>query len=294
MATKKERQQLKAPDLLQIKAYAFGEWVQKNRKIVGLIGGALVVSVVSVLSWRYHLSNERHDRAIALSEIDQLYTSEDLAVEDKRNALMSEFTELNKEKKKLNEDLSELNSNDKKNDQLKQKIQKKTKELEGLDKKSADLIEKAQLLKADHTISQEKYFNFFSEHTKYPQAWRAGLKAASLLAESKEYTKAVEVLTRILEKAPQEDLFYQFQVRLFYINLLEEQSRYEEAFSETDKLLSLTTLDESQKSKALFKKGRLFMHSGNSKDAVLVFDQILNDYSLSAEAQQARAFKALL
>ncbi|MBI2602273.1 MAG: tetratricopeptide repeat protein [Deltaproteobacteria bacterium] len=146
-------------------------------------------------------------------------------------------------------------------------------------------------LNADHKASHSQYLEFFQKYTSKPEGWRAGLFAARIFLDERKLTEAADILAKILSHSLGVD-FYQVQVRLMYMGVLEDLKLYEEALQEAETLLRIAT-DEFIP-RALLVKGRLQFFSGLKEEAAQTFDLIITSHSATPEARQAQAVKALL
>ena len=160
-----------------------------------------------------------------------------------------------------------------------------------LRKSLAEKNEQIDTLTADHKASHSQYLEFFQKYTSKPEGWRAGLFAARIFLDEKKLTEAADILAKILSHSLGVD-FYQVQVRMMYMGVLEDLKRYEEALQEAETLLRIAT-DEFIP-RALLVKGRLQFFSGLKEEAAQTFDLIISSHGATPEARQAQAVKALL
>ncbi len=163
----------------------------------------------------------------------------------------------------------------------------KAEETTALTKAQADLQALPPVASAE---AVQAYSDIFAANVKSAEGWRAGLALARIFIDEKKYTEAADVLKKIVDASLGLD-FYQVQVRMMYIGLLEELGRTEEAAQEASKLVTLapkTFLPE-----ALFLEGSLFKKLGKSEETDKAFGRILSDFADSDEARRVRAIQLL-
>lgn len=256
--------ELKKPDVFQVQGIKLLSWIDSNTKLLMMIIAPVVLLIGAFFVWNHFSQSQAERLRDELSKIDALYQKEEEGVSKQREAIQNEMQELIKTVKGNSKDL---------------------------EPKFKELQEKMSLIKADHSQSQQKYAEFSSAHMDKAVGWRAGLEAASILVEKKEYVKATELLKTVISRAHLP--VYQIQGRLFYASLLEETGKSEDALTEIDKALALKPSDDIAAS-ALVTKGRILQEFGKKEEAVKAFDEVLSKYAETAEAEKARVAKTFV
>lgn len=266
---KKTFKQLKRPDFLQEAFFAGLDWV-KSRRIAALaIAAVCVLLVAAAGAWHYYAQWRSDERKTELLAIDHVFEQEEDSFAKADKNMRDTITAL---EKKLADTKDE-------------------KAKASLDTELAEKNRQIETFSPNHSASQVQYLEFFHKHVAKPEGWRAGLFAAKIFLEDRKQAEAVDILAKLLTQSLGVD-FYQVQVRLMYISVLEDLKRYEEALLEADKLLGIAS--EEFKPRTLFAKGRLQFFSGMKEEAAQTFDLIISSHSASPEARQAQAVKALL
>ena len=271
VSEKKRKQQLKAPDEFQKKAFVFADWCAANQVqiIVGLVSVLLLVA--ANLSWKFYQEKQSQSRREELALIDEAFNKELEEVGKQSQSLQSELASIDSKLKEL----SKTNTD--------------TPESSELAEKKADLQKRIENIKPKHDETSANYLGFFRKFGNTPEGLRAGLAALNIMTQQESYKEATELAKDILTKADSDFGFYQFQVRFMYLSLLEEQGLFKEALAETDKLMSYASEDEIPK--VLFAKARLEILAENSEAATTTLDKLINEHNSSPEAQKAKAMK---
>ena len=277
MATKKELQRLKRPDYFQTKGINYLNWLQERRSLViSLL--VVIACVIGGVFIAYEYQEDQTEKRISeVYEIDEQFNDEELVVSQQRESIFQEIESLEANKKTLEE-----------KDKKTSEDEKSIKELAASIEQS---IAKLKEIKPDHKYSLEKYLAFYRNNISYPEGWRAGIIVSKNYIDNKDFAKAKEILSEVLQTASQ-NIFYQIQVRSMYIAVLEELSDYKEALAQVD-IMDKSASDDL-KPRILLLKARIFSQDGNKAEAIKVVDQILLEYKSSQEFPKARAFKALL
>ncbi len=269
MTGKKTDKLLKRPDAFQIFFFRILDWFKSQRKAVVLTIIPVLVIVLAASSWQYYRYWERGQRKHQLAEIEKIYSKEEKDAQKKKRDIHNEISKLEKASKDLAKDPAKAAAN-------KAEIEAKNKE--------SDAIE------ANHKESLPKYISFFHANEKNPEGWQAGMTAVSILGKDKSYEEAAGILSKILNAALGIE-FYQVQVRMMYVGILEDLKKYDEAMNEIQKLLPIVS--DELKPKVLLAKARLELDSQKREEAMKTLDMILSTHSDSPEARQAIAIKAL-
>lgn len=274
--------ELRRPDLFQQQMIKLLSWVEKNIKTLLLLLAPLLLIVVAFFTWNYVGERNAETQRNELSSIDLLYDNEEEGVSKQREEVQKQIEQL------MQSNPAALNPAMLGEKTAKAKIDPKAeKEKEA---KIKDLEEKYRAIKADHSVSLAKFEEYSRKNSNHPTGWRAGLKAATILVEQKEYVKAIDLLTPVLEKA--QNPVYQVQGRIYLASLLEETSKVDEAISQLDKVLAQKPQSEVA-SKVLFTKARMLSQTGKAEEASRVFDEVVNSYASTPEAEKARAARSM-
>ncbi|MFK7826834.1 MAG: hypothetical protein AB8G05_22010 [Oligoflexales bacterium] len=271
VSEKKRKQQLKAPDEFQKKAFVFADWCAANQVqiVVGLVSVLLLVA--ANLSWKFYQAKQGEGRREELAVIDEAFNKE--------------LEEAGKESQSLQTELAGIDS------KLKElaKSNTDTPESSELAEKKAELQKRIEAIKPKHEKTAKDYLGYFQKYAKAPEGLRAGLAALNIMVEKETFKEATELAKDLLAQADSELDFYQFQVRFLYLSLLEEQGLYIEALAETEKLMTHANDDEMPK--VLFAKARLEMLAEKKSAATSTLDKLINEHNSSPEAQKAKAMK---
>lgn len=264
MSDKKTEKQLKRPDAFQVFMFRAAHWfrVQQNTLLLAVV--PLLVIVLGAVSWQFYRHWSADKRKHELAEIERVFLNED--------------KDLSKAKSKLHDEVKRLESEKDaaKAAQNKPLIEAKNKEIDSM--------------KADHSASEGKFRSFFEANQKTAEGWKAGMSLVEMLLEGKKFPEASEILAKILSHSMGVE-FYQVQVRLMYISVLEEVKRYDEALAEVEKAIPLT--QEDLLPRMLITKGRLQLELGKREEAFKTLDALQEKHASSPEARQALALKAL-
>jgi len=294
---KKLQKELKQPDKFQTQVFEFSDWASENKQKIKMVIYPLIAVAVLIFAFEAFKSQQTQTRRSGLAKIDMQYTSEDEAAQKKRTKIQEKITELTKKE-------TEVKLADSKNKSAKKKEEKKADDKKAEDKKVAvakvDLIKIAadkkalqdQLkdIKSDHAKSQEMYLKYFSKYVSYAEGWSAGLKASNIQIEMKQYKEAAENVNKILKNAGELD-FYNVQVRMLYVSILEELSRFDDALVELEVLVKVAK--EEQQPGLLLSKGRIQILKDMKTDAYATFEGLIAKHGSSREATKAKTIMAL-
>ena len=279
VSEKKRTQQLKQPDEFQKKTYRLISWLSANKMtVMGILVPALLLAA-GAFSWNYIQKMHGEERRERLAKIDLLHNQQKESAEKEMGQRSSRLASLKRELEKLRQDLN----SDKPSEGAAGK-------LEELEKREQALRDEIAAHEPDLTEAFDKYLTMYREFKDKPEGWRAGLSAAQIQISKKDYLKASELLKDILSHSKPIP-FYQFQVRMMYMELLAEQEKFQEALAEKEALLRYA--EGANLPQALLLTGRLELLSGNKEQAIATFDKILNEHNTSQEAGKARAIRSL-
>lgn len=260
---KKTDKLLKRPDALQTWFFhALDRMKTEQKKVIAIIT-PVVLLIAAAGAWQYYSYLQVGKRKHELAQIEKLFKKEEREASKKKSDITDAIAKMEKEAK------------DKKIDN-KAQIDSKRKEMEAI--------------KENHTESLAKFMEFFKANEKSPEGWVAGMTAVEQLLKDKNYETSAGILSKILSHSLGID-FYQVQVRLMYIAVLEDLKKYPEALAETEKLIPLAATDLHPR--IYLNKSRIELEAGKKEDANKTLDMIVSKYSGTSEARQAQAIKAL-
>ncbi|MEZ4741767.1 MAG: tetratricopeptide repeat protein [Bdellovibrionota bacterium] len=279
---KRIQKELKQPDQFQTRALKVMGWMQKNPKTINIALGSIVVVFTTIIAVQAFRTNQKDARRTELTKIDLEYNAEDKIARDKRSDLQKKIQELLKKETKPEIDKSESNDASQQKEEI-------------VDvKKIADerklLQEKLEKIESDHSKSKELYIKFFDKHPSQPEGWIAGIKAVQIMLEKKDYSDANDKITAILKHATGSK-FYQIQLRVLHVSILEELGEFDAALKEVETLEK--TVDEDYKPKLLLTKGRIQILKSQKKEAFATLQGLVDKYGSSVEASTAKTIMAL-
>ncbi|MBP6218843.1 MAG: hypothetical protein KA436_09670 [Oligoflexales bacterium] len=278
MTDKKTLRQIKRIDLFQERFFASVQWVNSHARQI--VWGTLPVLVLATagISWNFYNKVQIEKRQDEVSLIDEDFSKEETSSSEKRNVILGDLEQLEKKKEAGKEAGKDKESAKPEDPALVASIAQKRKEL--------------ALVKPDHSKTLARYLAFYEKSPSTLEGWRSALSATRILAEENKLEDAVKLLEKILPQASKSDLgFYNTQVRLFYIALLEGAEHYDKALGELEGLLK--TQDSENKPKLLLIQGRLLALLGRKDESNKTFETILSEHNSSPEARKARAYLAL-
>ena len=257
-------------DAFQERFFNATQWLTSHTRTVILLLLPLAAVAIIAAGWRYYEIKQGEKRRDELARIDEKFDQEEQAANTKRQELFQKIENL--EKKSAQKTDGKTNPHDAGTPEV--------------DAKRKEVL----AIKADHSATLTNYQKFYTANTTSPEGWRAALLAARILLEQKKLDDAAKLLGTVLKSAAELD-FYQIQVRTLYISVLEDLKQYDLAYTELEKILSITENDA--KAPYLLSKGKLLFLEGNKEEARKAFEYILSKYSATAEARKARALLAL-
>jgi tetratricopeptide (TPR) repeat protein len=263
---KKTEKQLKRPDAFQKFFFHAMAWLRSQEKALIMVLIPLALLLVVGGAWQYYRYWESGQRKHQLAEIEKSFAKEEKEAAKKRSAIQDAITQMEKPSK----------NKDVKAEDNKALIENKRKEMESIE--------------ADHKDTVAKYIAFFHANEKNAEGWRAGMVAVETLVKTEKLQEASDIVSKILAHSlgiP----FYQVQVRLMYVGILEDLKKYDAALTELEKVIPLAP--EDLLPKVYLNRSRIELGAGKKEDAVKTLDMIVSKYANSSEARQALAIKAL-
>ncbi|NRA43934.1 MAG: hypothetical protein HRU09_03145 [Oligoflexales bacterium] len=271
VSEKKRKQQLKAPDEFQKKAFKFADWCAANQVQIVIALVAVLLLVAVNISWKIYQSKQGEGRREELALIDEVFNKELEEAGKKSQALQTEMAGIDRKLKELD------------------KAKADTPESAELAEKKAALQKQISEIKPKHDETAKKYRAYYEANKDNPEGLRAGLAALNAMVQGEKFKESTELAEDILAHADSDLAFYHFQVRLMYLSLLEEQGLYSEALAEVDTLMSHAGDEEVPK--VLLAKARLEILAEKKTEAVATLDKLINEHNSSPEAQKAKAMK---
>lgn len=296
MSGKKQAQkELKQPDKFQLELMHVADWISKYRRQLLLYAvlpvTIVLVTLVVVKNVREYQADTRNSE---LSKIDLIYDNEEKAAEKIRSEIQEKITKLSVKPEPEPEADAAAVAVDKAASATATaqpgEVAASPIDAVAAAEQKKKLENELKAVKADHAESLAAYQKFFEANLSNPEGWRAGLRVVNTLVQNKKYQEAATSAENLLKQAKSLD-FYQVQVRLLYISILEEQDRFDDALKEIDVLIKAA--DESLQPRVLLSKGRIEILK-NSKDAAKsTFENLIAKHGASAEAQKAKTMMAL-
>jgi tetratricopeptide (TPR) repeat protein len=281
------KQQLKMfrrPDVLQKAAARWLAIAIKQKRLI-FIALAALASVVIGLAGYNTTQSWRVDRLRAdLAKIESDFEKELEAAEHQQQTRQGEISMIEARETALQtpEKLAADSAD------AKLSADERAKILKELAAKKTALDAELENFRADHSASLKQYEAFFGEAENYPEGWRAGMRVSEIYLQSRNYEGAAGILAKVLAKAGQHDL-YRLQVRLTYVNVLDELGRYDDALQALEPLMRET--EPEFLAKALLVKGRLLLAKGETGPAREIFDRIAKDFDKTAAAAKAKVVR---
>lgn len=268
MTNKKQNKLLKRPDEFQKFFLRFFVSLRDNERAIALVLAPFLLLGIGIGVWQYYRAAQHENRSEELAAISKLFDKEEKDFGKQQKALREQISAL---KKPLDSEKDE-----KKKSESKAKIERLEKQLKAS--------------KADHSKSLASYTAFFESYDSKPLGWQAGISAVNILLDSESLEEAAKILSKVLERSLGID-FYQVQVRLMYVSVLEDLKRHEEALEHFDILMSVAPDDK--KALILHSKARLLLKAEKKEEAHKVLETLLSEYPSSPEARQAAAIKSI-
>jgi predicted negative regulator of RcsB-dependent stress response len=287
---KQAQKELKRPDKFQIELMQIADWIAKHRK--QLLNFALlpIASIIAVgLTYQKVQEHRTETRADELSKIDVVFEKENEAADKQRKLIQEKMAKLVEAPKPAG---GEANSPEKvaNPEEAASKPVAVVLDPKAVEAETKKFEAELKLIKPDHTESLVSYQKYFDANASNPEGWRAGMRAVNIQVELRKYSDAALTAERLLKQALALD-FYQVQVRMLYVSILEELDRYDDALKELDLLTKLA--DEALQPKVLLTKGRIEILKNNKTAAHTTFEGLIAKHAASAEAQKAKTIMAL-
>ncbi|MCB9228541.1 MAG: hypothetical protein H6618_02930 [Deltaproteobacteria bacterium] len=285
VSEKKRAKLLKRPDKFQENAWYAFRWLASHQAVPLGILLPIVLAAAGIFGWNHLQESQGEQRRAAIAKIDTLYTDSLKKTQETQNQLRLKVKEAEKQLSAALSKKAAASSADKKKTPPEPGPEEQT-----LMNQIAEL--QAQISKStpDYSAVLEQYLAAYQAYPDKPEGWRAGMQAALIRTEEKKFPEAADLLKSIL-KTTGSDHFYQFQVRMMYIEILEQMEQYQEALEQKDPLLRHSK--DQQLPMALLVLGRLELLAGKKDEAAQTFDRIINEHKSSPEARKAMAFRAL-
>ncbi len=252
------------------------EWVEDNKPkvIFALIG--LGVIFVGFLMFAIFGAKKSTMSGNQLSEADMIYQKELEQSGVLREEAQQQLTELSGQITTL---------------QAKKDDPQAANQLKELELKREVLFKSVSEIKSNHSESLKKYSDFFEKNKNEMTGKRAGIMAASLNLENKNYAAADKILQELVQQSKASS-FYGWRARLMLAGVMEEEGKFDSALGTVDELIKFAP--EELKPIALLEKGRLNVLSKNSEGAKLSFDQLIKEFPESEQAKTAKGLIQLL
>ncbi len=266
-----DRKKLVAPDAFERGSANAVNWMKKNMILLSVLAVAAVVLVSVFFGSRYMKDSNNSKLRTELSAIDALNAEEVDGIKDQRDNLIKKVSDQTAEIAKI----KKANATDPKIATL--EASKKS-----LEKQLKDLL-------PDHSGSLQKYVDFYNSNKASPAGLMAGVQAAKIHVQKKDYASATPILNHVVENGG-DFPFFDIQIRLYLVSLLEEQGEFKQAISKIDAVLK-KPLHEDIMPLLLLTKGRLQIFDNDRENAVSTLNKIIKDHSKSYEASQAKQYK---
>ena len=263
------KRSLKGPDVLQRNFLRTSRWIDRNQTSIFIGIGIVVVLFIVGLMGAFYYKQTTNKTMMELAKIDL----------KQQEALLSWSNYLQDTQKKLIEiqtkiDDPKTSANDKK-ELLVQK----------------NLLEKKLKEEPNTNAFAGEYQKFYEANKTNPSGWIAGLRAANSLIEKNNFKDAKDILTVIVENGRSHD-FYNIQVRLMLVGLLEQLNEYDTALN------VLAPIEKNSGKEiqplVLLTKGRLLLYKKDNAKAKVELEKLINAYSEADEAKTARGLIALM
>jgi len=275
--------ELRRPDLFQQQMLKLLSWADKNLKLLILAIVPIVLIIAGFYTWNYFGQRAAEKQLDELSKIDLVYNQEEESVSSQRESVQKEMEFL------MQADVLAKAATTKAEGNSKAKSDPKSEKAK--EEKLRDLQEKLKAIKADHSGSLLKFEEYAKNNMGNPAGWRAGLTAATILVERKEFEKAASMLGPLLDNA--KSSVYQVHGRIYLSSILEETGKSDDAVVQLDKALAQKPQSEVA-ARVLFSKARILNQSGKTEDASKIFDEVVTNYGTTPEAEKARAARSML
>lgn len=284
---------LKRPDAFQTSVASGLERAFQYKGVIFTVIGAAVIGTIAIAGYERYKANQTNVRINELGKIESAFQQETDALNVERNKIREEVGKL-----------SEPSADGKEPKLTAAQTQKKVE----LQKKLTSMV-------PDHSRTLGKYRDYYAKYKAYPEGWMAGMRAAGILIDGKQFGDAKDLLSEILQHSS-DSLFYQINGRMLYINVLDELNELDPALAEVESLLrEINKIDkmaqaakksrkddkaqdflnpaDNLKPQVLLTKGRLLARKGDKESAQKVFSDIVENHKETDEARQAMSYKAL-
>lgn len=260
---KKKRPDLSRADAFQLYVLRLAKWAQNHAKQIGVVVIPVAVVVAAVMIGQMYLKKRKAERLLQVGEINRTYDQELQVVVGQKEKILAQIKNLG-DKENTDKDK-----------------ESKIKELE----------ESVRQIKANHDRTFEQYRDFFQAHRVTPEGWAAGMTAVSIAIGKKQPSEALQLLEGLLKHSTKND-FYQAQVRILYIKLLEETDKLDQALLEIEQTYS--HLPDEFKPQVLLIKTRIQLAQHQNSAALTTCDEIITTFATSREAEKALSIKMLI
>jgi predicted negative regulator of RcsB-dependent stress response len=259
---------LKGPDRFQASAARALDWLAQNPLYVWSVLGPMLLIAVGWAGWSYWTRQATLDRQEELGKVEAVYQDELRVVSDKVEALRKQQDEI------------DINLGKEKDAKKKDEL---TSQRKALDTQAA-------ALKPDHSGSLKGLVEFFNKYPNRPEGWAAGLRAAAIQVDQKDFATAKETLTKLINESRSQN-FFQVQSRFMLIGVHEELGDLKAALTEASSLEA--KVDDRMKPQTLLTKARLQLALEQREEADKTLNTLLEKFAASQEADKARSIKAL-
>ena len=279
MSDKISQKELKGPDQFQLTMFHVIEWARKHTREIAYVVVPILVIILGGLTWQYVQNSRSEARRNALALIDIDYHKELEAVEKQREELRKDLMKLD-----------ETKPADAKADAKKDDKKKADKDPAALAQRKV-IEDKIKALQPDHQKSMEKYKAYANSNKDNPEGWVAGLRAASILLDMNKADEARPLLADIISRSTKSKL-HQIQARLLAMAMNEDAGKFEDALKDAEALEAIA--GDDLKPQVLLAKGRIQMLKKDSEAAKATFNQLVEKFGTSPEAQKARTIRAIM
>lgn len=276
---KDQSREMTAPDEFQKRAVGFYSWMYTHQQKI-YMGVAAVVLVCAIgVTVNYLVSQKRLRRLDDVSAIDVALEQEKQRLEEQKQSIQSELSAMRTK-------LSAAQSAKPETKEFLTPAQ--VKELE--DKIAAASARRDGLVLNSRDIRQN-YFEFYQANKGEETGRRAAVQAIMLDIETKDFDAAKKLAAELLaEKA--KTPFYQVQVRLVYIGLLEQTGEGEQALAQARLLRD--SADQDFLPRGLLVAAGVEKRFGDLERARNDLQRIQDEFPDSPEAVKAGALKSIL
>lgn len=277
---KEQLKALKGPDAFQTRILLALEWLTKNTRLLLVLLAPVVVVALASVGWRYLNKVRKESRLVELGKVQVVFDDELRKANDARQVISKEIDVVDK---KISDAAAKTT----------------TKEAESappvtdpaLQAEKDALEKKLEAIKPDHSQSVGKFKEYFNSHTDTAEGWMAALTAAGIYTSQEKFSEARPLLEAVVTQS-KDNSFYQAQARLSLVGILEEASEYDQALAQIEALDKQAS--KELKPRLLLAKGRILLLKKDTEQAKAIFNNLIDVYGASAEAQKARSIQALI